>query len=160
MRTGSSVRSDGSFFSAAASDFVFATGRSSFSLPEALWGLVPCLVAPYVIRRAGYRLCHRLTLSTLPIDADTAAAAGLVDTVEELPARSLQALLNRLRRIQPGSTGTAKRYLNSLQPIDDRIRDHAVDTLEGLLGTPAMVERLRQFADHQQLPWQLGRADG
>lgn len=139
---------------AAACDFVFATPRSSFCLPEALWGLVPCLVAPFLIRRAGYRLCQQMALSTIPIDVDSAKAAGLVDTVEDQPQRSMQLLLNRLRRTQPGSIGAAKRYFRTLWPLDDRTLQNAIDSLEGFLIDPGMVNRLQQFADNQQLPWQ------
>lgn len=138
----------------AASDFVFATPRSRFSLPEALWGLVPCLVAPYLIRRAGFRLCQRLALSTLAIDAEDAARSGLVDAVEELPSKSLRILLSRLRRVQPNSSGEAKRYLRSVWMLDDAMIDTAMDKLEQLLGSPEMVQRLRGFADDQRLPWQ------
>lgn len=138
----------------AASDFVYATSRSQFSLPEAIWGLAPCLVAPFLIRRAGFRFCQRLALSTLPIDAQEAARGGLVDAVEELPSRALAILLNRLRRVQPASTGETKRYLRSLWMVDDAMLDRALDKLEQMLGSPRTRERLRGFADHQRLPWQ------
>jgi polyketide biosynthesis enoyl-CoA hydratase PksH len=143
----------------AASDFVFATPRSQFSLPEGLWGLVPCLVAPYLIRRAGFRLCQRLALSTLAIGAEEAARNGLVDVVEEAspggsPSRALTTLLSRLRRVQPSSAGETKRYLRSLWMLDDAMIGTAMDKLEQLLGSPEVTRRLRGFADHQRLPWQ------
>jgi polyketide biosynthesis enoyl-CoA hydratase PksH len=138
----------------AASDFVFATPRSTFSLPEALWGLMPCIVAPFLIRRAGFRLCQRLALSTLAIDAQEAAHSGLVDVVEELPSRALSALLTRLRRVPPACPGETKRYLRSLWMLDDAMIDGALDKLEQLLGSPEMEQRLRGYADHQRLPWQ------
>lgn len=138
----------------AASDFVYASSRSQFSLPEALWGLSPCLVAPFVIRRAGFRLCQRLALSTLGIDAHEAARCGLVDAVEEPPSRTLTILLSRLRRVQRASLGETKRYLRSLWIIDEPMLGGALDKLESLLGSAEMKQRLRGFADNQRLPWQ------
>jgi polyketide biosynthesis enoyl-CoA hydratase PksH len=41
---------------ASASDFVFASERAQFGLPEALWGLLPCSVAPFLMRRVGFQL--------------------------------------------------------------------------------------------------------
>src|SRR4051794_9928286 len=70
---------------AAASDFVFASARARFGLPEALWGLLPSSVLPFLLRRTGVRTAYAMTLSTLPIDARKAEQAGLVDAVGDDP---------------------------------------------------------------------------
>ncbi len=143
---------------AAASDFVFATPRSQFSLPEILWGLLPCVVAPFLIRRVGVQVCQRLTLSSLPIDAVAAHAAGLVDSTDE---RALPQLLQRLRMVAPEAIGKAKRYLNGLWIINEPMRNFALQELDSLLAAPEVCQRLTDFAQHQRYPWEArGGAGG
>lgn len=136
---------------AAASDFVFATPRSQFSLPEILWGLVPCLIAPFVIRRIGLQACQRMTLSTLPIGADAALACGLVDAVDD---KALPQLLQRLRMVAPEGIGRAKRYLGRLALIDDAMLAFAQDELEQILAAPDVARRLHEFALSRRYPWE------
>lgn len=136
---------------AAASDYVFATQRSQFSLPEILWGLVPCLIAPFVIRRIGFQACQRMTLSTLPIGADAALACGLVDAIGE---QALAQLLQRLRMVAPEGIGRAKRYLGKLSLVNDAMLELAQDELEQILAAHDVVARLQQFALSRRYPWE------
>lgn len=136
---------------AAASDYVFATPRSQFSLPEILWGLVPCLIAPFVMRRIGFQACQRMTLSTLPIGADAALACGLVDAIGE---QALPALLQRLGMVAPEGIGRAKRYLGKLALINDAVLELAQDELEQILAAPDVATRLKQFALNRRYPWE------
>ena len=66
---------------AAASDLVFATPSSQFSLSEALWGLLPARPLPSLIRRAGFQTAYRMTLTTLPVSAPQGQAVHSVDEV-------------------------------------------------------------------------------
>ncbi|MDB4987502.1 MAG: enoyl-CoA hydratase [Myxococcaceae bacterium] len=136
---------------AAASDFVFASERSQFSLPEILWGLLPCVVAPFLIRRVGFQVCQRMTLSTFSMDAQQALHCGLVDGVDEA---ALPRLLQRLRSVAPESIGKAKRYFKRLSMIDAGVLDSAVDQLDELIASPEVGQRLRDFAEHGRYPWE------
>lgn len=136
---------------AAASDFAFATPQSQFSLPELLWGLLPCAVAPFLIRRVGFQVCQRMTLSTLPMDAHQALACGLVDAVDEA---ALPRLLQRLRAVAPESIGKAKRYLRRLWIVDEAMLETALDQLDEVLAAPEVARRLREFAEHNRYPWE------
>ena len=69
----------------AASDYVVATPRSQFSLSEGLWGLLPAMVAPYLIRRIGFQNAYRMTLTTLPV-TDMLLLSGSV--VSEISIRA------------------------------------------------------------------------
>jgi polyketide biosynthesis enoyl-CoA hydratase PksH len=136
---------------AAASDFVFATPRSQFSLPEALWGLVPCAVAPFLIRRVGFQVCQRMALSTLAVDAEAGVACGLVDAVDD---KALPRLLQRLGSIAPESVAKAKRYFSRLWIVNDVMLDMAVNELDELLAAPEVSRRLREFAEFNRYPWE------
>ena len=136
---------------AAASDFVFATPTSQFSLPELLWGLLPCVVAPFLIRRVGFRVCQRMTLSTLPMDAQQALTCGLVDAIDD---DALPRLLHRLRSVAPEGIVKAKRYLRRMWIVDDLMLDAALEQLDELLAAPEVIHRMREFAEHNRYPWE------
>lgn len=138
----------------AASDLVYATERSSFGLPEALWGLLPCCVLPFLVRRVGFQPAYAMTLSTLPVPAERAERIHLVDQVVadlQVPLRSLTA---RLVRMDRSTLGDAKRYLARFGPPIAGVRDAAVAELVRLMAAPAAVERLAAFASHGRLPWE------
>src|SRR5204863_9100504 len=81
----------------AASDLVYATERSSFGLPEALWGLLPCCVLPFLIRRVGYQPAYAMALSTQPVSAQEALRSHLVDAVADDPTALVRRLAARVR---------------------------------------------------------------
>lgn len=135
----------------AASDFVFASERSQFSLPEILWGLVPCTIAPFLIRRVGFRVCQSMTLSTLSLSAHKALKCGLVDSLDE---QALPKLLHRLRVVAPEAIGRAKKYLSKVWLLDDEILDMALNELDLILKSPEVKQRLTDFAKTKRYPWE------
>jgi polyketide biosynthesis enoyl-CoA hydratase PksH len=95
---------------AAASDLVLAGPAATFALPEALWGLLPACVMPFLIRRIGFQAAHRMALTTLPIGADEAARVQLADQVLPDATAMIRQLSRRMQRIDPITMGDAKRY--------------------------------------------------
>jgi polyketide biosynthesis enoyl-CoA hydratase PksH len=138
----------------AASDLVYATERSSFSLPEALWGLLPCCVLPFLVRRVGFQPAYAMTLSTLPVSAERAERIHLVDQVVADPQVPLRSLTARLVRMDQSTPGDAKRYLAHFGPPIASMRDAAVAELVRLMAAPVAVERLTAFAGQGRLPWE------
>jgi polyketide biosynthesis enoyl-CoA hydratase PksH len=139
---------------AAASDLVYATPASTFGLPEALWGLLPCCVLPFLIRRTGFQPAYAMTLSTLPVPADRAGRIHLVDEVVDDPAPALRRLTARLSKMDPTTIGAAKRYLRDLWFPVEQQRRTAVAEFSRLMSSPAVQARIAGFADHQRLPWE------
>jgi polyketide biosynthesis enoyl-CoA hydratase PksH len=140
----------------AASDFVFASERARFSLPEALWGLRPASVLPFLIRRTGFQLAYSMTLSTLPIDARKAEHGGLVDTVAEDPRVPLQRLLARAAKLDPATINGCKRALRELAPISDEDEAAALRELDDLFAS-AFVQRAFAALSGpiRRFPWEL-----
>ncbi len=68
---------------AAASDLVVATEKTTFTLSEALWGLLPANVLPYLIRRIGFQKAYTMTLTTGTITAKEALDIHLVDELSQ-----------------------------------------------------------------------------
>ena len=138
----------------AASDLVYATERSSFGLPEALWGLLPCCVLPFLIRRVGYQPAHAMTLSTMPVPALRAERYHLVDEVVEDAEPVLRRLAGRLSKLDGHTVGDAKRYLGRMWPPPGDPERVATAEFARLVSSPAVQRRIANFANHQQMPWE------
>ncbi|MEU3039536.1 enoyl-CoA hydratase-related protein [Streptomyces diastaticus] len=133
----------------AASDFVLATARSQFSLPEALWGLMPCSVLPFLVRRVGFQRAHTMALSTLPVGAAEAERCRLVDEVTEDAWPFLRRLLFRASRFDGTVVGDLKRYLRRLWIVDGATQDLAVGEFSRLMSSDAVRRRITEFASGQ-----------
>ena len=138
----------------AASDLVCATPDSRYSLPEALWGLLPCTVLPYLTRKVGFQAAHAMTLTTLPVSGQRAHHIGLVDELDPDVAGCLRRLRIRVRRINPSTVAAAKEYSNRLSPISSQVRQAAVDRFVELMADGSVRERIEAFARDGVPPWE------
>src|SRR5438477_5999325 len=66
---------------AAVCDYVLATERATFGLPELLLGLVPATIFPILLERMPPQRARRLALLGHTQNAAQASASGLVDEV-------------------------------------------------------------------------------
>ena len=110
----------------AASDLVFAHSNATFSLSEVLWGLLPAMVMPFLIRRVGYQNAYRLTLTASTINADEARAMYLADEVGEDIESRLQAMTRRLGRVQVETVKDLKNYFRKMWIIDEAMEKTAI----------------------------------
>ena len=138
----------------AASDIVIATPRSQFSLSEALWGLLPCSVIPYLIRRVGYQPAYQMTLTTLPISAQEAYRIHLVDELTETLDDSIRRLKPRLLRLEESTIGQMKQYFRKMWLITDAIEEQAISEFSELLSQPKVRDNIRNFVEYGQFPWE------
>lgn len=98
---------------AAACDLCFATRNAVFGLTEVRFGLVPCIVGPYVVRAIGERAAARVFLTGAQVSAEDAHDMGLVhgladdaDDLEKLEGAVVAAVL----RAGPNAVRTTKRF--------------------------------------------------
>ncbi|MER5558820.1 enoyl-CoA hydratase [Streptomyces sp. CB01201] len=138
----------------AACDLVHATERSTFSLPEALWGLLPCSVLPYLIRRTGFQTAYAMTLTTLPLTAAEAVERRLADEVSPDADPLVRRLVSRLTKVDGHVIGDAKRYFSSLHPITEQTERHAVDEFARLASAPGVRDGFARFAAAGRYPWE------
>ena len=129
-------------------------GAAFFGLPEALWGLLPCCVLPFLIRRVGYQPAHAMTLSTMPVPALRAERYHLVDEVVEDAEPVLRRLAGRLSKLDGHTVGDAKRYLGRMWPPPGDPERVATAEFARLVSSPAVQRRIANFANHQQMPWE------
>ena len=108
----------------AACDWVTATDRSSFGLPELLlWGVIPAVIWPIIVTRMTEGVARRWTLSADPRMAPEAQAAGLVDelvTVDDSWA-ALKRTVTMLERAEPMAVRTLRHWMYE-------IRESSIDT--------------------------------
>ena len=138
----------------AASDLVVATPCSKFSLSETLWGLLPAMVIPYLIRRVGYHNAYRMTLTTLPVTAKRGGEIGLVDEVSETPDDSIERLWCRLKCVESNTVKRVKRYFHRMYMITPEMEKMAVEETVNLLKSEEVSEKIRNFIEYQRLPWE------
>lgn len=139
---------------AAACDFVAATPRSEFALPEALWGLLPCCALPFIERRIGPRHAYAMSLGTLPMDARAAREVGLVDFVDDDLARALAPLLARATKLARPTVAALKQYACEQAPVTEARRRASVRQLAELLDSAAVRDALARYAAERRFPWE------
>lgn len=138
----------------AACDLVHTTERGVFSLPEALWGLLPCSVLPFLIRRTGFRTAGAMTLTTLPLTAQEAVDRGLADELSPDAGPLVRRLLSRLTKVDARMIGEAKNYLSALHPVTAETERRAVTEFARLAAQPGVSEGMARFAAEGRYPWE------
>ncbi len=138
----------------AASDLVIATPDSQFSLSEALWGLLPSMVLPYLIRRIGFQKAYSMTLTTLPVYSQEAYDMSLVDIISETPDESIRRLWLRLMRLDETTIKNMKNYFRKLWMITSEVEENAVSETKRLLALPDVKNNITNFVKFQKFPWE------
>lgn len=138
----------------ASSDLVVATDRTQFSLSEALWGLLPCCVLPYLIRRIGFQKAYTMTLTTRTVSAREAYAFHLIDELSEDPDDSIRKLMLRLSKVEEKTISNLKHYFRKMWMITEEMEQVAMDEITRLISDPGVREKITNFALHQQFPWE------
>ncbi len=136
---------------AAACDVVLAGRDASFSLPEAVFGLTPAIITPFVVERIGARRLRYLALSCTSLDATAAQRIGLVD--QTAPSR-VGATLRRLVRVLARVSPVAPHLVAATGPSHAQVHAAAEETLQRLLD-PTVAARIDAFISGGAAPWQV-----
>jgi polyketide biosynthesis enoyl-CoA hydratase PksH len=138
----------------AASDIVIATSRSQFTLSEALWGLLPANVMPYLIRRIGFQKAYFMTLTTQAISAVDAHAWHLVDELTDEAEDVLRKYSLRLLRLNEQTIGDLKNYFRKMWIINDEMEHIAIQELSRLMQEPRIQNNIKSYVEQQKFPWE------
>ena len=65
----------------AASDYSFSYEKCNFCFSEVKLGLIPAMIAPYIVRSLGYKVAKKLFLTGEIFDAKKALTIGLIDEI-------------------------------------------------------------------------------
>ena len=144
---------------ACACDFAIAADSARFSVSEARFGIIPSVIAPYLIAAVGVREARRLALSTTRIDAAEALRIGLVQEVvpEEKLSEALDALLAQLRMAAPGAIAEIKSLYSRLgaMGIAPEARELTAATIARIRGTEEAREGFAAFLEKRGARWTL-----
>ncbi|MDJ0460307.1 enoyl-CoA hydratase/isomerase [Streptomyces sp. H27-C3] len=143
----------------AASDVVIANESATFSLSELLFGLIPAVVLPYLIRRTGFQRAHYLAATTQTIDAWQAHEWGLIDALDADSEALLRRHLRRLERLSKKGIARYKAYLRELSPIPEHSKNVALATNREVFADPDNVRAIQRYADQGVFPWEDAPAD-
>lgn len=129
---------------AAVCDITIADEAALFALSEVRLGLVPAVIAPYVLEKIGVGAARALFVSGERIDAATALRLGLAQYVtagEPERAVRLEAVLKRVLEAGPHAIATAKALIRE---VAGRSPDAAAEA------TAACIAGLRVGAEGQE----------
>lgn len=139
----------------AACDIVIASPRAVFMLSEVIVGMIPAMIAPFLLRRLTPARLGYLAQSSRGVRGVEAREIGLVDELgEEGVDAALHRQLQRILRSSPEALAETKQYIDALSAADPaRQIDIARDRILGWLRRPEVVEGARVFAEGGAPPW-------
>jgi polyketide biosynthesis enoyl-CoA hydratase PksH len=138
----------------AASDIVISSERTELSLSEALWGLLPCSVLPFLIRRVGFQKAYFMTLTTKPISAREAHAIHLVDELTDQLDEALRKLTLRLNLLDDRIIVDMKRYFQKIGGLTPEIELAATTEFARLAAQPHVQQNIVNYVTKGVFPWE------
>jgi polyketide biosynthesis enoyl-CoA hydratase PksH len=137
----------------AASDIVIVDEKATFGLSEALFGLLPACVMPFLIRRIGYQKAQWLTMITQSITAERAFQIGLADELTANIDDSLRRNLLRLSRLDTETIRDLKDYMSKLWIINGQTRTLAINKISAMASSQKIQDNIRNFEQYGKFPW-------
>lgn len=130
---------------AAACDWIVATDRATFGLPDLQWGVMPAMIWPIITTRLSEGVARRWTISGHSRVASEAEAAGLIDGLidSDDPVPALDHTIEMLRRADRDALRTFRHWIFEM-------REASIDTAlaRGASVTTQMIRTRRPaFAD-------------
>ena len=144
---------------AAVCDVAIATEDTVFGLTEVKLGVVPSVIAPFVVAKIGASAARQLFLTGERFSARRAHELGLVHVVT--PPDGLDTAVDRvvaeLRSAGPRAIAAAKQLIAAVEgraPAD--VAKYTVQTIADLWVTPEAQEGMRAFLDKRRPRWTEG----
>ncbi|MEK6802368.1 MAG: enoyl-CoA hydratase-related protein [Nitrospirota bacterium] len=141
-------------------DIVVAAEDATFSLSEARLGLIPAVIAPFLLRKAGESFLRRYALTGETFTTSVAHRFGLVHDVVsqgDLDDRITE-LIDAIRQLAPGATRNTKQLLLTIRPLTDQEREMTcAEANAEARCTPEAAEGLRAFSEKRPPHWANGQ---
>jgi len=142
----------------AACDFALAVGSANFGFTEVKLGLIPAVIAPFVVRKIGVSAATRYFLSGERFDASEALRLGLIHEcfgcVEQLDER-MDKLLKDLSKNSPQALKSVKSMLYQLDDLSwKEKRQKTTELIAALRVSPQGQEGLTAFLEKRPPSWQ------
>ncbi|MGH8488177.1 MAG: enoyl-CoA hydratase-related protein [Gammaproteobacteria bacterium] len=138
-------------------DLAIASDSARFALPELRLGLLPAMIAPYILQAIGLRETLRLAISAEAIGAEEALRIGLLHQVvkpSELD-RALDIHIERILKSAPTGIAEFKRMIANYSPLEHGDFDTVEAFLARLRGSPEAREGIAAFVEKRKPYWQV-----
>ena len=141
----------------AACDMAIAMKSAVFSFTEVRLGLVPAVIAPYVLRAIGAKAALRYFQTAERINADQALRLGLVSEVADTEQNMIEVLMALVQSIKlgaPNAQYTCKKLIHDwqTQKIAD-LRIESAQLIAGIRSLPEAQQGLGAFFEKKQADW-------
>jgi methylglutaconyl-CoA hydratase len=142
----------------AACDVAIASFDCEFALTEVRLGLVPAVIAPYVIAAVGARRARRYMLSAERFSAAEAYRIGLLHEIvpgEEALDEAIGELAGALTAGAPGAQAECKALIAAVagRPIDEDVIDHTARRITEVRAGAEGREGVAAFLEKRQPAW-------
>lgn len=138
----------------AASDIVIASEKAQFSLPEMLWGLLPAMITPFLMRRLGFQKTYALSMTSYTLSSKEALECHLVDELTQDMDQAVKRRLKHLNRLEGESIRNLKNYFQSLWKLSPETEQTALSEITRLIRDPLVQQRITNFLEQKILPWE------
>lgn len=138
----------------AASDIVVAHEQALFSLPEALWGLIPAMITPYLSRRMGFQKTYAMALTSYSVNAKDAKDVNLVDEVSADVGESVRKRLKHINRLEIETIKHLKGYFKNIWELSGLVEERALEEITRLVREPKTIEKISLFVEKGVVPWE------
>lgn len=134
-------------------DYAIAAQDARFCLSEARLGLLPAVIAPYLLRKMKVGMLKRFALSGIVFSADDAFDAGLVEIVTDSPDQKLLEELNSLLSCSPTAQHSINQLFTSLRENAYKQTHQTVDAIAKARTGKEGQEGLNCFFSKTEPPW-------
>ena len=142
---------------ACACDIAVAADNASFAASEARFGILPAVIAPYLVNAVGLRQARHLALSATRITAAQALSLGLVQQVVALEQidGAVDATLTELLAGGPDAQREIKQLYAQLEvgPVSAKVRELTAQTISRVRGTAQAREGFAAFLEKRTAHW-------
>ena len=141
----------------AVSDYSLSFKKSKFCFSEVKLGLIPAMIAPYIVRSIGLRETKKLFLTGEVFDTKKALKVGLIDEIideNDIQINSLE-LIKNLIQAAPVAQYKIKSFLKEiyLKKINDSLIDQTAETISRIRITKEAQEGLGAFLEKRKPNW-------
>ena len=141
----------------AASDFSISTEKSKFCFSEVKLGLIPAMIAPYILRIIGYKTTKQLFLTGEVFNAQKALSIGLVDDIINIRdfEKLKSSLINDLLYGAPLAQRNIKSFLKKInyRKIDNQLINETAETISKIRVSKEAQEGLEAFLEKRKPKW-------
>lgn len=137
-------------------DVAVAAPEAKFTLSEVRLGLVPAIIAPYILQKIGMGAARALFVTGERFDANEALRIGLVQQV--VPAHELDAAIQKkvewILHAGPEAIAVAKRLLSAIaDKTPQQAATTTIDCIAALRVSPEGQEGIRAFLEKRKPHW-------